>query len=202
MSTLYMPEEKYRGSPMSQKLMLLIGHAEVRWTRLGETITHEGHTNRQCGEDEKHQYGEASLARKEVVGSISCSPISSRLMSIRILARPHSITVIQVYATISDHEEQFYLQLNSSIAKTPKKDVHIVQGDWNAKVCPDAHQHWSGTVGRFGFGETNGRGWRLLEFGKSHRLTLSNTRHPHKLSIGQQPGMPLMGRVTTRRTLS
>ena len=49
-------------------------------------------------------------------------------------------------------------------------------------VGPDACQHLSGTVGRFGVGETNDRGWRLREFAKSHRLTLANTLHPHKLS--------------------
>ena len=49
-------------------------------------------------------------------------------------------------------------------------------------VGPDACQHLSGTVGRFGVGETNDRGWRLREFAKSHRLSLANTLHPHKLS--------------------
>ena len=76
---------------------------------------------------------------------ISCTHISSRLVSIRISARPHSITVIQVCAPASDHEdeevEQFYEQLDSIIAKTPKKDILVVQSDWNAKVGPDAYQH-------------------------------------------------------------
>ena len=62
------------------------------------------------------------------------------------------------------------------------KDVLVVQGDRNAKVGHDAYHHWEGTVGRFGIGEINDRGWRLLEFTKSHRLTLANTLHPQKLS--------------------
>ena len=103
------------------------------------------------------------IVRKEVVGStISCIPISGRFISIRISARPHNIRVIQVYAPTSDHEyeevEQFYEQLDSIIAKTPKKDIFVIQGDWNAKVGPDANQHWAGTVGRFGIGEANDRG--------------------------------------------
>ena len=76
--------------------------------------------------------------------------------------RPHNITVIQVYAPTSDHEDeevqQFYEQLDSVITKTPKKDILVVQGDWNAKVGPDAYLHWAGTVGRFGIGETNDGG--------------------------------------------
>ena len=98
----------------------------------------------------------------------------------------HNITVIQVYAPTSDNEdekvEQFYMQLDSIIAKIPKKDTLVVQGNWNAKVGPDAYQHWAGTVRRFGIGETNDRGWRLVEFAESHQLTLANTLHPYKLS--------------------
>ena len=130
-------------------------------------------------EDWKHQYGVTFIVRKEVVGS--CTPISSRLISIRISARPYNITVIQVHALTSDHE-QFHEQLDSIIAKTPKKNMHLFQGNWNATVDPDPYKHWAGTVGRFGIGETNDRGWRLREFAKSHRLTLANTFQPHKLS--------------------
>ena len=114
----------------------------------------------------------AFVVRNEVVGSIiNCTPISSRLISIRISARPYNITVIQFYAPTSDHEneevERLYEQLDSIIAKTPKKDTVVVQGDWNAKVSPHAYLQWAGTVGRFGIGETNDRGWRLLEYAKS-----------------------------------
>ena len=102
----------------------------------------------------------AFTVRKDVVGSIiRCTLISSRLISIRISARPHNITVIQVYAPTSDHEdeevENFCQQLGSIVAKTPKKDIFEVQGDWNAKVGSDAYQHWAWTVGRFGIGETH-----------------------------------------------
>ena len=58
----------------------------------------------------------------------------------------------------------------------------MFKGDRNAKVGLGAYQHWVGTAGRFGTGETNDRGCRLLEYAKSCRLTLANTLHPHKLS--------------------
>ena len=158
----------------------IIGLAEVRCTGFGETTTDEGHNIWYCGEDWKHQYGVAFIVRKEVVGSIiGCTPISSRLIFIGISVRPN-ITVIQVYAPTSDHENeevgQFYEQLDSVTAKTPKKDTLVVQ------VGPDAYQRWAGTVGRFGIGETNDRGWRLLEFANNPRLTLANTLHSNKLS--------------------
>ncbi|GFR77600.1 RNA-directed DNA polymerase from mobile element jockey-like [Elysia marginata] len=127
------------------------------------------------------------LVRKEIANCIiSATPMSSRLISIRLAAKPHNITAIQVYAPTSDHEddevEKFYEDLDNSIAKVPKKDTLIVQGYWNAKVGPDAFLQWPGTAGRFGHGTTNERGLRLLEFAKNHSLTLANTLHPHKRS--------------------
>ena len=127
-----------------------------------EKLAHfEGHSIQYCGEDSKHQYGMAFIVQKAVVDSIiSCTPISSRLSPSRFL-QPHNITVIQVCAPTSDHEDEevkrLYKQLDRIIAKTPKKDVLAVQGNWNAKVGPDAYQLWAGTVGRFGIGETNSR---------------------------------------------
>ena len=102
----------------------ILGLAEVRWTGFGETTTY-------YGEDSKHQYWVTFIIWKEVVGCIiSCTPISSRLISIRISTRTHSITVIQVYAPTSDHDdeevEQFCEQLDSILTKTPKKDIYII----------------------------------------------------------------------------
>lgn len=92
----------------------------------------------------------------------------------------------QVYAPTSSHDNvevrELYEQLNTSISKLPKKGVLLFLGDWNAKVGPDAYQHWAGVVGKSGIGETNDRGFRLLGFTRSHRLTLANMVHPHKKS--------------------
>ena len=46
-----------------------------------------------------------------------------------------NIIVIQVYAPITNAEEaeQFYEDLQDLLELTPKKDVHFIIGDWNAK---------------------------------------------------------------------
>ncbi|KAI8512774.1 hypothetical protein Bbelb_094130 [Branchiostoma belcheri] len=101
-------------------------------------------------------------------------------------AKPLNITIIQVYAPTSEHDDEtietFYEELRNTINNSNKKDFLIVQGDWNAKVGPDAYEQWAGTVGRCGIGETNDRGYRLLEFAHSQKLTLANTHHRHKPS--------------------
>ena len=86
----------------------------------------------------------AFIVRKEITGSvISCMPISSRLISICVSAKPHNMTIIQVYAPTTDHNDEevkkFYELLESTIMEVPKKDILIIQGDWNAKLGPDAY---------------------------------------------------------------
>ena len=58
----------------------------------------------------------------------------------------------------------------------------IVQGDWNAKIGPNAYPNWSETVEKFAWGETSERGLRLQEFARLHNLTIANTLFPHKAS--------------------
>ena len=78
--------------------------------------------------------------------------------------------------------EELHEQLESTIEEIQIKDILIIQGDWNAKVGPDAYEHWPGTVGRFGVGETNEREDRLLEFAHRHKTTMVNTLFPHRIS--------------------
>ena len=165
----------------------ILGLAEVRWTGFGEVTTDDGHKIWYSGDSSKHQHGVGFIVNKDRLNTvISCTPVSNRLIAMRISARPHNITIIQVYAPTQDYDddaiEEFYAELEETIKKTPKKDLLIVLGDWNAKVGPDAYDQWAGTVGRFGTGETNDRGLRLLEFASSHKLTLANTLFPHKTS--------------------
>ena len=165
----------------------ILGLCEVRWKGFGETTTEEGHKLWYSGDETKHQQGVAFLVRKEITGCvISCTPINSRIIMIRISGKPKNISIIQAYAPTTEHEdeevEQFYDQIEETIKTIPKKDILIIQGDWNAKVGPDAYEQWAGTTGKFGIGETNERGLRLLQFARSHRLTLANTLFPHKTS--------------------
>ena len=47
--------------------------------------------------------------------------------------------------------EDFYQELGTAINSSPKSDIMIVQGDWNAKIGPDAYAEWAGTAGKFGW---------------------------------------------------
>ena len=73
------------------------------------------------------------------------------MISVRFQGKPFNITVIQVYAPISNAEEaeRFYEDLQDLIELTPKKYVLFIIGDWNAKV---GSQEIPGVAGKFGRG--------------------------------------------------
>ena len=60
------------------------------------------------------------------------------MISVHFQGKPFSITVIQVYAPMSNAEEAevepFYEDLQDLVELTPPKDVLFIIGDWNAKV--------------------------------------------------------------------
>ena len=60
------------------------------------------------------------------------------MISVHFQGKIFNITVIQVYALTSNAEEAEVEQLNEDLQDlvelTPKKDVLIIIGDWNAKV--------------------------------------------------------------------
>ena len=59
------------------------------------------------------------------------------MISVRFQGKPFNIMVIQAYAPNSNAEEaeveQFYEDLQDPLELTPKKDVLVIIGDWNAK---------------------------------------------------------------------
>ena len=79
--------------------------------------------------------------------------------SVRLQGKPLNITVIQVYAPTSNTEEaeveQYYEDLQDLLELTPKKDVLLIIGDWNAKV---GSQETPRVTGKFGLGMRNEAG--------------------------------------------
>jgi len=66
------------------------------------------------------------------------------MISIHFQGNPFNITIIQVYALISNAEEaeveRFYEDLQDLLELTPQKDVIFIIGDWKANVRRDT---WS-----------------------------------------------------------
>ena len=98
------------------------------------------------------------------------------MISVRFQGKPFNITVIQVYATISNAEEaeveRFYEDPHDLLELTPPKDVLFIIGNWNTKV---GSQETPGATGKFGLGLQNEVGQRLIEFCQENTLVIANT---------------------------
>ena len=94
-------------------------------------------------------------------------------------------TFIQVWASTADSSDDeinsFYNDLQITLNSIPKKDYVIILGDFNAKI--GTYQPlWKDTVGKFGIGNINECGERLLQFCIANELFVANTVFPHKSS--------------------
>ena len=73
------------------------------------------------------------MVNKSLKGSTWMQSQNDRMISVRFQGKPFNITVIQVYAPISNVEEaeveQFYEDLQDLLELTPIKDVLFIIGD-------------------------------------------------------------------------
>ena len=107
---------------------------------------------------------------------IGYKAVYDRILYIRVEARPVNITWVQVYAPTNGADkkdiEEFYRSLQSVMNEIPRKDVVILMGDWNTKIGKGEE---SETVGKYGLGNRNDAGERLLEFCEENALFIANT---------------------------
>ena len=68
--------------------------------------------------------------------------------------------------------DQFYEDLEDLLELTPKEDVLVITGDWNAKL---ESEDIPGVTGKFSLGEQNEAGQRLTEFCQKNALIIANT---------------------------
>ena len=114
------------------------------------------------------------------------------MISVHFQGKPFNITVIQIYAPTTNAEEaeieQFYEDLQDLLELTPRKDVLIILGNWNAKV---GSQDIPGVIGKYGLGVQNEAGQRLTEFCQESTLVVANTffqQHKRRLYTWTSPG--------------
>ena len=113
------------------------------------------------------------------------------MISVHFQGKPFNIKVIQLYAPISNAEEEefecFYEDLQDLLELTPRKDVLFIIGDWNTKVV---NQEIPGVTGKFGLGVQNEAEQRLIEFCQENALVIANTlfqQHKRRLYTWTSP---------------
>ena len=169
----------------------VLGVSELKWT--GSGFFHsENHTVYYSGNENIRTRGVAVICDSEAAKSVlGFYPLNDRLMSIRLQGKPINTTIIQIYAPTSTAEEEdveeFYDQLQFLIDKTPSQDTLLILGDFNAKV---GDTEVPGLVGKFGLGEKNDSGQRLIDFCAANELVVTNTtfkQHKRRLYTWTSP---------------
>jgi len=131
-----------------------------------------------CGQKSLRRNGVAIMVSKIVRNAVlGCNLKNDRMISVHFQGKPFNIMVIQAYAPTSNAEETewFYEDLQDLLELTPKKDVLLITGDWNAKV---GSQETPGVTGKFGLGVRNEAVKRLIEFCQENTLVIANTLFP------------------------
>jgi len=95
------------------------GLSEVRWERHEHFTTLEDHTIVYSGDKVQGQEGIAVWLHQRIAGTlIGYEPVNSRIVVVRLNAKPRCISLIQVYAptAVSSEEQtqQFYQDLAAS----------------------------------------------------------------------------------------
>ena len=106
--------------------------------------------------------------------------MSNRVIMMKLQGKPFNITFVQIYGPTQDYSdeniEQFYEEIQQTIKYTFSNEFLLVMGDFNAKVGMETMED---VVGKFGIGNRNERGDRLIEFCQINNLTISNAWFQH-----------------------
>ena len=83
----------------------ILGISELKWTGMGE-FNSDDHYIYYCGQESLRRNGVAIMVNKRVQNAVlGCNHKNNRMISIHLQGKPFNITVIQVYALISNAEE-------------------------------------------------------------------------------------------------
>ena len=102
----------------------ILGISELKWTGMGEFNT-DDHYIYYCGQESLRRNGVAIMGNKRVRNAVlGCNLKNDRMISVYLQGKPFNITVIKVYAPISNAEEaeveQFYEDLQDLLEHRPK----------------------------------------------------------------------------------
>ena len=156
----------------------ICGLSETKWSDEGHFQTTDGHTVLFAGERGREHHGVGIWINKSIARSLlSYNPVNGRIISATFGGKPRDITVIQCYAPTADKPdeeiEQFYRDLGKVLTETPKRNVIVITGDFNARVGADGVEEE--ISGKFGHGERNDRGQTLIDFCAENKMVITNT---------------------------
>ena len=160
----------------------ILGISELKQTGIGKFNT-DDHYIYHCGQESLRRNEVVIIVNKRVWSTVhGCNLKNDRMISVYFQGKPCSITVIQVYAPITNAKEVEakwvpWKPTRSSRSNT-KKGCTFHHRGLESKV---GSQEISAVTGKFGLGVQNEAEQRLTEFCQENTLVIANTLYqPHK----------------------
>ena len=134
----------------------ILGLSELKWTGMSE-FNSDDYYIYYCGQESLRRNGVAITVNKRVQDTVlGCNLKNKRVISVCFQGKPFNITVIHVCGPTTNAKEakaeHFYEDLQDLLELTPKKDVLVITGDWNAKA---GSQDIPEATGKFGRAKAN-----------------------------------------------
>src|SRR3984885_9352479 len=156
----------------------IMGLSKTRWKGQGH-FNWRGYRIIMSGQKERGRNVVAIMCDKISTKAImGYDTVNDRILSVRFRGRQVNTTIVQVYAPTStaleEEHDRFYADLQSIMDRTPKRDILVIIGDFNAKVGQRIGGN-KGTMGDHGLGKQNEAGERLIEFCDGNNMSIMNT---------------------------
>lgn len=117
--------------------------------------------------------------------------ISERVAVLILTINGISYGFTTVYAPTADKSDQviekFYDEVAKALKLTEKCNFFYLLGDWNSKIGKYSEND-SDVMGKFGIGDRNERGQRLIDFARSSQLFISNTMFKKRRKVTWELG--------------
>ena len=125
------------------------------------------------------EHGVGIMVRDDLADDvIEVERSDNRMMKIKMVLGRKLVQIFSIYAPQSgrsvQEKEQFWEKLEDQIGRVPQTEGIIIGGDVNAHVGRERNG-FEEIMGRYGFGDRNEEGLRVLEVCKNHELKIFNT---------------------------
>jgi len=157
---------------------------EIRWHGTGRIDTKDATIFYSGTQQRTSQYGIGFIITKESRGSVlKYTPVNKRISALRVKGRTKNITTITVHAPTEDKDanekEEFYDTLEETLDETPKYDVTLIIGDFNAQIGNQVSN--KGVSGIYTIHEESNNNRDLLcQLAIRRNLMIKSTLFPHK----------------------
>ena len=171
----------------------ILGISETNWDDSGSFTTIDNNLVIYYGKSSGYSQGVAVILSKEIKDAlIGYTPVSDRIIKLRLQGKPQNLSLVQYYAPTSNASEEdmdgFYDSLQETLESIPNRDIKILMGGANTIVGKALHS--CETHGVHGLGERNIRGDAYVDFCKANNLAITNTfftHHPRRLYTWTSP---------------